>query len=112
MVAATSMPRAATPDVIAMSDVRFVWPGRNAFSLAADTFALPGAKRILLIGPSGSGKSTFLSLLCAIAAPQSARNEIRGTDITSLPASARDALRAEHGRVVCRISNRPPYGPD
>ena len=43
MVAATSKPRAETPDVIAMSDVRFVWPGRNAFSLAVNSFALPAA---------------------------------------------------------------------
>ena len=84
MVAATAKPRAGTPDVIAMSGVRFAWPGRNAFSLAVDGFALPTAKRILLIGPSGSGKSTFLSLLCGIVAPQAGRIEILGTDITEL----------------------------
>ncbi len=104
------MPRAATPDVIAMSDVRFVWPGRNAFSLAVDSFALPGAKRILLIGPSGSGKSTFLSLICGIVAPQSGQIEILGTDITRLPASARDGFRAEHFGIIFQIFNLLPYG--
>src|SRR5436190_4858622 len=110
MVAATFMPRAATQDVIAMSDVRFVWPGRNAFSLAVDSFALPAAKRILLIGPSGSGKSTFLSLICGIVAPQSGRIEILGTDITRLPASARDGFRAEHFGIIFQIFNLLPYG--
>jgi putative ABC transport system ATP-binding protein len=110
MVAATSKPRAETPDVIAMSDVRFVWPGRNAFSLAVDNFALPTAKRILLIGPSGSGKSTFLSLICGIVAPQSGRIEILGTDITRLPASARDGFRAEHFGIIFQMFNLLPYG--
>ena len=40
MVAATAKPRAETPDIIAMSGVRFAWPGRSAFSLAVDNFAL------------------------------------------------------------------------
>src|SRR5947207_9654210 len=110
MVAATSMPRAATQDVIALSDVRFVSPGRNAFSLAVDSFALPAARRILLIGPSGSGKSTFLSLICGIIAPRSGQIDILGTDITRLPASARDGFRAEHFGIIFQIFNLLPYG--
>jgi putative ABC transport system ATP-binding protein len=110
MVAATAKPRAETPDVIAMSGVRFAWPGRNPFSLAVDAFALPTAKRILLIGPSGSGKSTFLSLICGIVAPQSGQIEILGTDITKLPASARDGFRAEHFGIIFQIFNLLPYG--
>ena len=93
-----------------MSGVRFAWPGRNAFSLAVDGFALPAARRILLIGPSGSGKSTFLSLLCGIVAPQAGRIEILGTDITRLPASARDGFRAEHFGIIFQMFNLLPYG--
>jgi putative ABC transport system ATP-binding protein len=85
MVAATAKSRAEKPNVIRMSDVRFTWPGRDAFSLAVDAFSLPAAKRILLIGPSGSGKSTFLSLICGIVAPQVGEIDILGTDITKLP---------------------------
>ena len=81
MVAATATSRAETPDVIRMSGVRFVWPGRDAFSLAVDAFSLPAAKRILLIGPSGSGKSTFLSLICGIVAPQTGEIDILGTAV-------------------------------
>jgi putative ABC transport system ATP-binding protein len=110
MVAATAKPPAETPDIIAMADVRFTWPGRNPFSLAVERFALPAGKRILLIGPSGSGKSTFLSLLCGIVAPQSGRIEILGTDITKLPASARDGFRAEHFGIIFQIFNLLPYG--
>jgi putative ABC transport system ATP-binding protein len=98
------------PNVIRMSGVRFVWPGRDAFSLAVDAFSLPTAKRILLIGPSGSGKSTFLSLLCGIVAPQSGAIEVLGHDITKLPASTRDGFRAEHFGIIFQIFNLLPYG--
>ena len=110
MVAATAKSRAETPNVIRMSDVRFVWPGRDAFSLAVDAFSLPAAKRILLIGPSGSGKSTFLSLICGIVAPQTGKIDILGTDITKLAASARDGFRAEHFGIIFQIFNLLPYG--
>jgi putative ABC transport system ATP-binding protein len=110
MVAATAKSRAETPDVIRMSGVRFVWPGRDAFSLTVDAFSLPAAKRILLIGPSGSGKSTFLSLICGIVAPQTGEIDILGTDITKLAASARDGFRAEHFGIIFQIFNLLPYG--
>jgi putative ABC transport system ATP-binding protein len=110
MVAATAKPPADTRDVIRMSDVRFAWPGRNPFSLAVDSFALPAGKRILLIGPSGSGKSTFLGLICGIIAPQQGQIDILGTDITRLPASARDGFRAEHFGIIFQIFNLLPYG--
>jgi len=110
MVAATAKSRAETPTVIRMSGVRFVWPGRDAFSLTVDAFSLPAAKRILLIGPSGSGKSTFLSLICGILAPQTGEIDILGTDITKLAASGRDGFRAEHFGIIFQIFNLLPYG--
>jgi putative ABC transport system ATP-binding protein len=111
MVAATAEPRtAATSDVLRLGNVRFAWPGANAFSLAVDAFALPRGQRILLIGPSGSGKSTFLSLICGIVAPQEGRVEILGTDLTRLSASARDGFRAEHFGIIFQMFNLLPYG--
>src|SRR5262245_10097210 len=110
MVAATARPQATTSDIIRLSGVRFAWPGRDAFSLRIDEFALPAGKRILLIGPSGSGKSTFLSLVCGIIAPQAGEISILGTDITRLPASLRDGFRAEHFGIIFQIFNLLPYG--
>jgi len=100
----------AAPAIVRMSQVRFAWAGRNAFSLAIEGFALAARERILLIGPSGSGKSTFLSLLCGIIAPQAGRIDILGTDITALSASARDAFRAEHFGIIFQMFNLLPYG--
>ena len=110
MVAVTAAPAVAASDIVRMSDVRFSWTGRDAFSLAVGHFVLPARERLLLIGPSGSGKSTFLSLLCGIIAPQSGRIDILGTDITELGASARDAFRAEHFGVIFQMFNLLPYG--
>jgi putative ABC transport system ATP-binding protein len=111
MVAVTAEPRPAAPsDIIRLTNVRFAWPGANAFSLAVDAFALPAGQRILLIGPSGSGKSTFLSLLCGIVAPQSGQIDILGSDLTRLSASARDGFRAEHFGIIFQMFNLLPYG--
>jgi putative ABC transport system ATP-binding protein len=98
------------PGIVRLSDIRFAWPGKGAFSLAVKDFALPARQRILLIGPSGSGKSTFLSLLCGILAPQSGRIEILGQDLTKLGAAARDACRAEHFGIIFQMFNLLPYG--
>jgi putative ABC transport system ATP-binding protein len=110
MDVATAGTTAAASDIIRISSVRFAWPGRGAFSLAVERFALPARERLLLIGPSGSGKSTFLSLLCGILAPQSGRIDILGTDITGLTASARDGFRAEHFGIIFQMFNLLPYG--
>jgi putative ABC transport system ATP-binding protein len=110
MEAAVAQPEGAMPDIIGIADVRFAWPGRDAFELAIERFTLPARERILVIGPSGSGKSTFLSLLCGILAPRSGRIEILGQDIARLGAAARDAFRAEHFGIIFQMFNLLPYG--
>jgi putative ABC transport system ATP-binding protein len=104
------VPNDAGADIVRIANVRFAWPGRGAFSLAVEEFALPARQRLLLIGPSGSGKSTFLSLLCGIIAPQAGTIEVLGTDITKLGASARDSFRAEHFGIIFQMFNLLPYG--
>jgi putative ABC transport system ATP-binding protein len=104
------VPPDAASDIVRITDARFTWPGRGAFSLAIGRFALPARQRLLLIGPSGSGKSTFLSLLCGILVPQTGSIEVLGTDITRLGASARDSFRAEHFGIIFQMFNLLPYG--
>lgn len=96
--------------VVRMEQVRFAWPGRNAFAIAIPEFNLSAGDRLLLLGPSGSGKSTFLSLLCGIVVPQSGRIEILGTDFTALAGGARDRFRAEHFGIIFQMFNLLPYG--
>lgn len=96
--------------VVRMSGVRFTWPGRNAFSLAIDDFAIERGERLFLVGPSGSGKSTFLSLLAGIVSPQEGEVVVLGTDIAKLRGAARDRFRAEHYGIVFQMFNLLPYG--
>ncbi len=110
LVEAESLENGACPDIVHMSGVRFTWPGRNAFSLAIEDFALKKGERLLLIGPSGTGKSTFLSLLAGIVTPQEGIIDVLGTDIARLRGAARDRFRAEHYGIIFQMFNLLPYG--
>jgi putative ABC transport system ATP-binding protein len=101
---------AAFPDIVRMSGVRFAWPGRNAFSLVIENFALKKGERLFLAGPSGAGKSTFLSLLAGIVTPQEGVINVLGTDIAKLRGAARDRFRAEHYGIIFQMFNLLPYG--
>ena len=101
---------AARPDIVHMSGVRFAWPGRNAFSLVIEDFAIKHGERLFLVGPSGSGKSTFLSLLAGIVTPQEGVIEVLDTDIAKLSGAARDRFRAEHYGIIFQMFNLLPYG--
>ena len=98
------------PPTLDMSGVVFRRPGRGAFGIAVDAFALGQREKLLLIGPSGSGKSTLLSLIAGIVAPQAGRIAVLGTDLAALGASARDRFRAEHIGVIFQMFNLLPYG--
>jgi putative ABC transport system ATP-binding protein len=110
MVANTVESRAVPSPIVRVLEVRFAWPGRNAFALTIDRFVLAAGERLLLIGPSGSGKSTFLGLLCGILTPQAGSIEILGADIAGLSAAARDRYRAEHIGIIFQMFNLLPYG--
>lgn len=97
-------------NIVAMSGVRFTWPGAKTFTLTIDDFSLAKGSRVLLLGPSGSGKSTFLSLLCGIVAPQAGRIETFDTDLGALTGGERDRFRAEHFGIIFQMFNLLPYG--
>ncbi len=111
-LAEVGTPRTAGPGagIVRISRVRFTWPGRNAFSLAIEDFALKKGERLLLIGPSGTGKSTFLSLLAGIVTPQQGVIDVLGTDIAKLRGAARDRFRVEHYGIIFQMFNLLPYG--
>ena len=92
-----------------MKDVRFSWPGRNAFGMAIDDFSLQAREKVLLIGPSGTGKSTFLSLLCGVVSPSRGSINVLGTDLAQLGSAARDGFRAEHFGIIFQMFNLLPY---
>ena len=50
------------------------------------TLDIPAGARIAVLGPSGAGKSTLAALLLKLAAPQSGRITLGGTDLAELTA--------------------------
>ena len=98
-----------------MADVRFAWPGRQAFTLAVERFNVARGETVLITGPSGSGKSTLtrslsaamramkLSLLCGVLSPSEGSIGILGTDLTRLSAAMRDRFRVEHFGIIFEL---------
>jgi putative ABC transport system ATP-binding protein len=94
---------------VSFTDVRYSWPGSSPFTISIAEFALARDEKLLLLGPSGSGKSTFLSLLAGIAAPDSGRVEVLGTNMARLSGAARDRFRVEHFGIIFQMFNLLPY---
>jgi putative ABC transport system ATP-binding protein len=97
------------PEAVSFTDVRYSWPGSSPFTISIAEFALARDEKLLLLGPSGSGKSTFLSLLAGIAAPDSGRVEVLGTNMARLSGAARDRFRVEHFGIIFQMFNLLPY---
>ena len=51
------------------------------------TLEVPQGARVAILGPSGAGKSTLAALLLKVAAPQSGRVLLGGTDVAALSAA-------------------------
>ncbi len=94
---------------LALTSLRFAWPGAAGFGLEVPAFTLPKGERTLLLGASGSGKSTLLSLICGISAPDAGSVEVDGTDIARLSRRRRDRFRAENIGIVFQQFNLLPY---
>ncbi|HET8995368.1 MAG TPA: thiol reductant ABC exporter subunit CydC [Acetobacteraceae bacterium] len=87
---------AATPTGFGLraEGVHFRWQPDRPAVFDGLTLDIPAGARVALLGPSGAGKSTLSALLLKVAAPQSGRILLGGTDIAQLPA---DVLHAHIG---------------
>jgi ABC-type lipoprotein export system ATPase subunit len=97
--------------VIRLENVRksFAMPGgERAAILDVPGFVLAAGEQAALEGSSGSGKSTLLHVISGIMRPDSGRVEVAGTDITQLPESRRDRLRADTLGLVFQQFNLLP----
>lgn len=95
--------------MIKMSEVRFRWQPAGPIVLDIPEFEVAAGERIFVRGPSGSGKTTLLNLLGGVAAPQSGRIWIKGTDITVMTNAGRDRFRADHIGFIFQMFNLVPY---
>jgi len=77
--------------MLALRGLEFAWAPGSVLRFADFEVAQGGTA--LLAGASGSGKSTLLALIAGLLTPAAGRIAVAGTDIASLPRSARDAWR-------------------
>lgn len=74
---------------------RYTGPdGTSQLVVDVPQFSLEAADQVALSGESGSGKTTFLNLIAGILKPDSGRIMLAGQEMSALPESSRDRLRA------------------
>jgi putative ABC transport system ATP-binding protein len=97
-----------TEPAVHITDLTFAWtPGRPVLDLPR--LEIARGERVFLRGPSGSGKSTLLGVVGGVLAPRSGTVRVLGEDLARLPASRRDALRADGIGFVFQMFNLLPY---
>jgi putative ABC transport system ATP-binding protein len=94
--------------VIHARDLEFAWPGQPP-CLQIDALDIDAGAHVFVHGPSGCGKSTLLGLLAGVLLPRSGTLTVHGQDWARLPASARDARRADDLGVIFQQFNLLPY---
>ena len=99
---------AGPPPAVAVRDLRFAYR-RGPVVLDIPSLEIARGTTVFLHGPSGSGKTTLLGLVAGVLAPREGQVLVLGTDLGRLPASARDAFRAEHVGYVFQMFNLLPY---
>ena len=95
--------------MILIEQLRFAWPNDQADCLALDRLEVPAGKTLFLHGPSGSGKSTLLGLLAGVLLARQGTVQLLGVNWAALPASRRDARRADHVGYIFQQFNLLPY---
>ena len=94
--------------VISLKQVRFRWPRAAADCLDIEALQIAAGTTVFLHGPSGCGKSTLLGLLSGVLVATQGTVEVLGRNWAALPASRRDAVRADHLGVIFQQFNLLP----
>jgi len=94
---------------IAISGMQFAWPGRDAFSMTIEAFALNKGESAVMVGPSGGGKSTLLGLITGVLTPQSGTVTVLDQDLAALSGAGRDQFRADNMGIIFQHFNLLPY---
>jgi len=96
------------PPVLAAAGLRFGWRAAEPL-LDIPSLAIAAGEKVLIRGASGSGKSTLLNLFAGILTPGGGTVSLLGTDLSALPAAARDRFRGEHLGIIFQLFNLLPY---
>jgi putative ABC transport system ATP-binding protein len=97
--------------VIRMESVSKIYNSGGSEVVAVQTASLriePG-EFVGLVGPSGSGKTTMLAMLAALLKPSQGHIWIDGTELGSMPDTARVKFRRERIGFTFQSNNLVPY---
>lgn len=72
---------------LAMSGVRFTYPGSDVPALDGIDLAVPAGSTVALVGPSGGGKTTLASLVPRFWDADEGSVQIGGVDVRDIPAA-------------------------
>lgn len=97
----------STP-AIAISGLRFAWPGAPVL-LDIESFKVGAGEAVFLAGASGSGKSTLLGLIAGITPCETGTVCVLGERMEPRRPARRDALRAANLGIVFQLFNLVPY---
>ncbi len=98
-----------TEPAIRIENLAFRWRRNGPLCIELDELAVVAGSSLFLHGPSGSGKTTLLNLIGGVLVPERGTVELLGQPFGGLPASARDAFRADHLGFIFQQFNLIPY---
>jgi len=120
---ATGLPAPLDPEVIAVENVSFRYPGQDAAAVDGLSLTIRRGQVLALVGENGSGKSTLAKLLAGLYTPLSGRITWDGVDLALTdPDSVRDRvavvlqdparwpLTARHNVTIGRPDRTDPDG--
>lgn len=80
-------------EAVALSGLRFRWPGGGDFELSLPEWRVPAGGRACVAGPSGCGKSTLLGLIAGELEPTEGRVVVAGAELTGMRPAQRARWR-------------------
>jgi putative ABC transport system ATP-binding protein len=106
MVLAQDSKKVRTADVVSLTDVTKVYPGRvGVKALDGVTVGFAGGSFTAVMGPSGSGKSTLLHCAAGLDRPTAGRVVMAGQDIGALREPKLTTVRRKHVGFVFQSFN-------
>jgi ABC-type multidrug transport system ATPase subunit len=85
---------------IAVSSVRFRYPGAVTDALDEVSFAVPIGGAVGLMGLNGAGKTTLIKLLCGVLVPTAGRIDVLGTSRISRSVATKARLGVMHQKLT------------
>jgi ABC-type multidrug transport system fused ATPase/permease subunit len=85
---ATALPEVFPAERIALSGVRFRYPGADGDALNGVDLTIEAGRSLAIVGDNGAGKSSLVKVLCGLYTPTAGAVEVDGHDLSALDPAA------------------------